>query len=183
MIAKNAPIPTPVRALIAALVVDSAEYPSHPARMVPLNFESLHDSYAFSQILWRHVNTETKCYICRKPFSFERSELHFSLAIDDEGVHFMHKGCAATLNPRAMEVVLEGYQYPDTPHRLEVNWRSPWGARAVIASGLGEDSTPRDLLHAQRQAQALAQLRAMVAELKAELQRRRQARATAAVIQ
>jgi hypothetical protein len=177
MIANSKDIPLPLLALLAARVVDSEEFPSHRARFVPVKFDSGSEAYALSEFLWANVNRNTKCDGCRKHFDWLEHpdrQYVFSVALDSENrVNFLHRGCAA--NSRAMRVLIEGSNYSDVCHELQVSWHSPWGTRAVIASsdGLGQDATVGDLLQAQRRAQVLAAHRAMLAELKGEIERRR----------
>jgi hypothetical protein len=122
VISKVQHIPVPLLLLMVGVGVDSFVNCARPARVVRVEFESWRDEYAVSKCFWRHV--KKKCDLCLEEFGFDdHDELRYSIAIDSTGINFLHRSCAATLDPLAMRVVIEGYQYPDTQHYLSVNYR------------------------------------------------------------
>jgi hypothetical protein len=142
--------------------------------MVPLSFQGLNDAYDVSLFLWRHVNREKRCNLCRKPFEYNEHFQHvFSVALDAENnLAFLHRSCAA--NSQSFRVFIEGSNYSDIIHELSVSWRGN-PDRAVVGetAELGHEGTLLQLLHAQERAQLTAEVRA----LGAELERRRALRA------
>ena len=131
VISKGKHIPLPMLLLMAGVEVDLYVNHSRPARAMRVEFESWPDEYAVSRWFWRNLR---KCSLCLEEFYFDDSyELKYSVGIDSEGIQFLHRSCAATLNPLAMQVLLEGYQFPDTQHYLTVNYRG-YAPRLVIGN-------------------------------------------------
>jgi hypothetical protein len=131
VISKGKHIPLPMLLLMAGVAVDLDVNHSRPARAMLVEFESWANEYAVSRWFWRNLR---KCSLCLDEFYFDdRDELKYSVGIDSEGIHFLHRSCVAKLNPLAMQVLLEGYQFPDTQHYLTVNYRG-YAPRLVIGN-------------------------------------------------
>lgn len=170
MITKQTGVPLQLLALLAGIVIDSVDHRSYRERMVPVKFESFDDEYDLCTFLWANVNREKRCSVCRKYFDYNVRYQHvFSVAFDAEyNIKFLHRSCAA--NSRTLDVIIEGSNYSDTLHRLNVPWRG-LEERAVIGKTKPWDGLP-DLLDTQERAQLTAEFTA----LKAEQQRRAQFR-------